>query len=166
VLVFSRLIQKATNSIFSHVGFVMWLRSIDRLMVLESVESIGVRTVPLSNYLGDYNGTGAGYPGHLLIARHAGLAQVQLTQGFAQFAVDRFGFPYGKDEIIRIAAHIASAGILAGGDLRDAKQYICSEYAAACYERLGIHIQQHNPGFIAPADFAADTSISGIAILR
>ena len=163
---FSKLIQRATNSIFSHVGFVMWLRSIDRLMVLESVESVGVRTVPLSNYLGDYNGTGSGYPGRLLIARHAGFAALQMTPAFPQFAVDRFGLPYDRDEIVRIAAHIASGGLIAGGNLRDAKEYICSEYAAACYAALGIDIQQKNSGFIAPSDFADDASVSGVAILR
>lgn len=164
--VFSTLIQKATGSIFSHVGFVMWLRSIDRLMVLESVESIGVRTVPLSSYLINYNGSGAGYPGRVLIARHADIANVPLNAGFGQFAVDRFGFPYDTDEIIRIATHIASGGLLAGGNLQDAREYICSEYAAACFRSLGIAVQQRNQGFIAPSDFAADPQIAGVAILR
>ena len=71
---FSRMIQRATGSIWSHVGFVMRLDTIDRVMVLESVESQGVRTVPLRKYLEDYDNEGNSYPGGLVIARHAGLA--------------------------------------------------------------------------------------------
>lgn len=57
----SSLIQKATNSVWSHIAFVIRLDSIDRIMVLESVETIGVRTVPLSTYVNNYNGSGKGY---------------------------------------------------------------------------------------------------------
>ncbi|MDF2868305.1 MAG: hypothetical protein K0S11_1775 [Gammaproteobacteria bacterium] len=53
---FSNLIQQATQSVWSHVAFILRLDAIDRIMVLESVESIGVRTVPLSSYVYDYNG--------------------------------------------------------------------------------------------------------------
>src|SRR4051812_34187308 len=67
---FSRAIQAATGSIWSHVAFILRLDSIERIMVLESVESIGVRTVPLSSYVRDYNGCGKGYAGDLAVARH------------------------------------------------------------------------------------------------
>jgi hypothetical protein len=48
--VFSQLIQHVTKSIWSHVAFILRVDSIDRIMVLDSIESIGVRTVPLSSY--------------------------------------------------------------------------------------------------------------------
>ena len=38
--VFSTLIKKATGSIWSHIGFILRVDAIDRIMVLESVESI------------------------------------------------------------------------------------------------------------------------------
>jgi hypothetical protein len=165
-LTFSKLIQVATNSIWSHVGFVMWLRSIDRLMVLESVESIGVRGVPLSSYLKDYSGSGTGYPGRLLIARHAQVSGIALGVRFGQFAVDLLGHPYDKNEIARIAAHIASGGLALDSYFADAKQFICSEYVNACYERLGVSIQHGDHHFVAPADFANDSNVKGIAILK
>ena len=40
--IFSRMIQAGTKSAWSHVGFVMRLDAIDRVMVLESVEPLGV----------------------------------------------------------------------------------------------------------------------------
>ncbi len=57
---FSKPIQKATNSYWSHVEFVMRLDEIDRVMVLESIEGKGVRTVPLSEYVKNFKGTGQG----------------------------------------------------------------------------------------------------------
>jgi hypothetical protein len=60
---FSKMIQKGTQSAWSLVGFVIRLDEIDRVMVLESVEPIGVRTVPLSKYLKDYDNKGNAYPG-------------------------------------------------------------------------------------------------------
>ena len=163
---FSKLIQAATKSIWSHVGFVMWLRSIDRLMVLESVESVGVRGVPLSGYLGDYSGSGKGYPGRLLIARHARLSGKTLDAGFGQFAVDRMGYPYHTDEIAKIAVHLASGGLALEQEFAEAKRFICSEYVNACYERLGVSIHKSHWHFVAPADFANDPNVGGIAILR
>ena len=164
--IFSKMIQKATNSIWSHVGFVMWLRSIDRLMVLESVEDMGVRSVPLSSYFGDYSGSGKGYPGRLLIARHAQLSGRTLNAGFGQFAVDRLGYPYNTDEIAQIAVHLASGGLMLEQEFADAKRFICSEYVNACYERLGVSIHKSHWHFVAPADFARDPQVKGIAILR
>ncbi|MXX88671.1 MAG: hypothetical protein F4213_16865 [Boseongicola sp. SB0677_bin_26] len=51
--IFSRMIRAGTKGVWSHVGFVMRLDAIDRVMVLRSVEPLGVRTVPLSKYLTD-----------------------------------------------------------------------------------------------------------------
>ena len=72
---FSKMIQKGTKSVWSHVGFVIRLENIDRVMVLESVEPLGIRTVPLSKYLTDYDSKGNPYPGGLVIARHRDFAQ-------------------------------------------------------------------------------------------
>ena len=44
----SKAIRKMTDSPWSHVGVVFWLKSIQRVLLLESVESIGVRFAPLS----------------------------------------------------------------------------------------------------------------------
>jgi len=68
--VFSNLIQRATRSVWSHVALVMRLEGIDRVMVLESVEPIGVRTVRLSKYLTNYANDGKPYPGRLAVIRH------------------------------------------------------------------------------------------------
>jgi len=164
--VFSKLIQKATGSVWSHVGFIIRLDSIDRVMVLESVESIGVRTIPLSSYVKDYNGSGRSYKGKVVIARHALAKSFSIPQmkKMTQFAVDLFGYPYDKDEIVKIAARIAMGFLIRKEKaLKHDKEYICSEYAWHCYKKLGITIPHDKKGFIAPKDFARDKRVDPIA---
>ena len=170
---FSRIIQAATKSLWSHVGFVMRLDSIDRVMVLESVESVGVRTVPMRKYLSDYDSKGNPYPGGLVIARHedfSAMADKMKLQKFGKFAVDLFGYPYDTDEIAKIAARIAASYIhFTNKDkkaLKRDREYICSEYVWECYKALGIQIPYDTRGFIAPADFARVTEVGLQAVLK
>ncbi len=164
--VFSKLIQKATNSPLSHVGFVIRAKESDRVMVMESVESQGVRTVPLSHYRRDYGGKGKPYKGKVYIARHAGMTarvknQPKHLQAMVQMAVDRFGYPYDRDEIVKIAGRIGLGifGIKSSASLKDDREYICSEYVWLVYRQIGIEILNKTRGFIAPADFAADPDV-------
>lgn len=64
----SKAIQKVTESPWSHVGIVFRLDSIDRVLLLESVEDMGVRFAPLSKYLDDYE-DGKPYKGRVVLAR-------------------------------------------------------------------------------------------------
>jgi hypothetical protein len=166
--IFSTLIQKATNSIWSHVAFIIRLDVIDRIMVLESVESIGVRTVPLSSYVQNYNATGKGYPGQILIARHSQFNEDSIRD-LSQKAVDLFGYPYDSQEIVRIAARISMKSLgFSKNDpyIQPGKAFICSEYAYDCYRSIGINIYYDPTGFVAPADFAQTPMINTVFPLR
>lgn len=170
---FSKMIQKSTKSVWSHVGFVMRLKEIDRVMVLESVEPLGVRTVPLSKYLNDYDSKKHAYPGGLILARHKDFAK-KATEAkmkkFGQFSVDLFGYPYDKDEIAKIATRILSSHLPFSSkekkELERDREYICSEYAYECYRHVGIKIEHDRRGFIAPADFAKAKEVTLKAILK
>lgn len=166
--VFSTLIQKATGSVWSHVGFILRIDAIDRIMVLESVESIGVRTIPLSSYVCDYNASGKGYPGRLMLARHHDVKQEKITN-LSRSAVDLLGYPYGTEEIVRIAARISLHSLGFPGDHQDAaerREFICSEYTHACFKSIGVAIEYNPMGFIAPADFARCPRISPICYIE
>lgn len=170
---FSKMIQGSTESVWSHVGFVMRLDTIDRVMVLESVEPLGVRTVPLRKYLKDYDSQGNPYPGGLILARHQQFearAKAKALSRFGQFAVDLFGYPYDKDEIAKIAARIMASHIPFSAKDKKAlapdREYICSEYAYECYKSIGIEIDYDPRGFVAPADFARTQEISLVAVLQ
>lgn len=171
--VFSSMIQQATESVWSHVAFILRLDSIDRIMLLESVEPIGVRSVRLSKYLEDYGNDGKAYPGGLAIIRHRQFASIVDEAKFnklTQFAVDQFGYPYDKDEIAKISARILASRIpftkKQMKKIEPDREFICSEYVARCYEQAGIEIQWNKLGFISPSDFAADSNFDLIAVLK
>ena len=155
---FSKIIQKATKSPWSHVAFILRLESIDRVMVLESIEDRGVRTIPLSEYVRNFEGTNAGYKGRVAIGRHSDFSS-HVTQErlrkLAQFAVDRFSFPYDQDEISRITARIVGYALgFKHSEVKRDNEYICSEYVEECYRAFGIRVPYNKKAFIAPADFA------------
>lgn len=165
---FSTLIQKTTESIWSHVAFVIRLDAINRIMILESVESIGVRTVPLSSYVRNYNATGKGYPGKLLIARHSQFKAANIGN-MSQTAVDLLGYPYNNKDILRIAARIGMKSFGFEADdpmIQPEHAFICSEYAYDCYRSVGISIEYDSAGFVAPADFAKTPEIHAVFSLK
>ena len=136
---FSKMIQAATGSPYSHVGFVWRLEGIDRILVLESVESIGVRCVPLASYVRDYSRTGKPYPGLLCIGRHTAFpAEAGPLVSFAQQAVDLLGTAYDHREIAAIALRIVAAKLgLPAPPLRADTPLICSEFVQLCLGSLG-----------------------------
>lgn len=142
--------------------------------VLESVEPLGVRTVPLSKYLSDYDNKGNPYPGGLAILRHTEFDKTVPKDDLikmGQFAVKLFGYPYDKDEIAKIAARIAISHLPFTNEdkkkiLKRDKEYICSEYVWENYNSLGIKIDYDNRGFVAPADFAKDKNFKLQYILK
>lgn len=170
---FSLMIQKATNSIWSHVAFVLRLDSIDRLMLLESVEPIGVRTVRLSKYLNDYGNDGKPYPGGMAIIRNKEFKNAvnpKKLATLARYAVDQFGYPYDNDEIAKIAVRILGAKVeftkTQKKKIKRDREFICSEYVALCYETIGLKVKWNSLGFVAPSDFAADPSFDLVAVLK
>lgn len=166
--VFSTLIQRATDSIWSHVAFILRVEAIDRVMVLESVESVGVRTIPLSNYVWDYNGTGKSYPGRLMLARHHDVKEENIPK-LSRKAVDFLGYPYRQEEIVHIAARISMhhLGLPDACPDPDGKRaFICSEYAYTCFNSIGVHIDYNPMGFIAPADFARSPGLRPVCFIE
>lgn len=162
----SRLIQRATGSPWSHVALLARIEPINRILVLESVESIGVRAVPITHYLGDgVSGTG-GYDGRIVLARHQTMASLpqEWIHAMLRRATDLLGRRYDTAEILRIAGRIAFGGRGAkvhdsAADPRRDDLYICSEYVWECLRAAGIDIAHDRRGFIVPADFAADPAV-------
>lgn len=166
--IFSTLIKKATKSNWSHVAFILRIDAIDRIVVLESVESIGVRVVPLSHYVCNYNASGKGYDGTLMLARHNEVSENKIAT-LSTLAVDYLGYPYAKEEIIHIAARIGLANLGVNEfkpDPSTQKAFICSEYAELCFNSIGIHINYNRLGFISPEDFANDPNIRPLYFLH
>lgn len=152
----SRAIQKVTDSPWSHVGIVFRLDSIDRMLLLESVEDMGVRFAPLSKYLSDYE-DGKPYKGRVVLARCKDVS-ASIVDGLAKFGIDELTQPYDKDEIAKILARI-TLGI--GKKERD-REYICSELVYECFANAGKEFAYNPKGFISPEDVWIDKKVSMI----
>lgn len=150
----SKAIQKMTGSPWSHVGIVFRLDSIDRVLLLESVEDMGVRFAPLSKYLNDYE-NGKPYKGRAVLARCKDVTS-ETIKGLSTFGIDELTQPYDKDEIAKIMARIA-LGI--GKKERD-REYICSELVYESFARAGKEFAYNPKGFISPEDVWLDQKLS------
>ena len=151
----SELIKKASDSIFSHVALLLHWN--DRVIVLESVEDDGVRAIPLSHYLYNFENSKKKYNGEIYVARHEVIDSLdfdkeKIKRMFGK-AVDLLNRNYDKDMIAQIVARIG-LGIGRHGD-----EYICSEFVDKCFKELEIEFSRDQMGFIYPEHIAADSNI-------
>jgi hypothetical protein len=155
----SKAIQKFTGSPWSHVGIIFRLDSIDRIMLLESVEDIGVRFISLSKYLTDY-GHEKPYRGRVVLARCEGV-DAEIISGLAGFGIDESARTYRNDEVAEIVARI-TLGI--GKKERDT-QYVSSEFVDECFSHAGKEFEYDVVGFISPEHIWLNEHVSLIARL-
>ena len=167
--IFSRLIRWATKSPWSHVAIAMRADPLGRVMVLESVERIGVRTLPFHTFAFGVAGKKP-YPGQIVLVRHATLTAVahKTVRAMAAFAVDQLGDPFSPRDVLKIALRIilGSTNQKMPEAMKSQDEYICSEFVAICFEQAHVRIPWDGRGFIAPCDFANDPDVSAIARLR
>jgi hypothetical protein len=167
----AKLIRWSTRSPWSHVAMAFRLEEIDRVIVLEAVEKIGVRAVPFSSFVAKSPLGRMPYPGKILLARHKGMAaksrQPPLRR-MAEFAFDRLGDRFSQMEMAKIALRIALGrfDVRLHLSLGPKDEFICSEYVARSFAKVGIEFPWDGRGFIAPADIAADPRVEAIAQVR
>ncbi|HEY3815210.1 MAG TPA: hypothetical protein VGL66_18475 [Caulobacteraceae bacterium] len=166
---FSRLIAWATKAPWSHVAIAYRWPELNRVMAFEAVQKLGVRAVPIEKFITQTSDGTTPYPGDIILARHDKWGDRKLTDGklqhFADFAVDQFGDPFAAMEIAKIGLRVALSRFVdhLPKALEPKDEYICSEYAAKCFEQAGITIEWDGLGFIAPADFAHDPAVQAVA---
>ena len=160
-----------THSLWSHAALVWRLADVDRVLLLESMDTVGVRVMPMSTRIDGCAAAPTPYHGSLLVLRHPDLPEQidpQKVRAMTQFALDRVGYPYSFSELHQIALRIVlgMAGKVLKGRLEPKNQFICSEYVAKCLEDIGVEIAPNIEGFIAPADLAADAKVIGLFSLK
>lgn len=148
---FSRLIQRFTKSLWSHVGMVYYDTGLDRMLILESEKLYGVRLAPLSKYMKDYHGKNKPYKGLIAVARLEPELDLQQLKKGISFGMDELTKPYDDWEILRIAMRIL---FKRGRRVKDRK-YICSELVQVCYKEIGIVFNYRNK-IISPDDIWKD----------
>jgi hypothetical protein len=153
---FSKMIQAATGSPFSHVAMLWYARDLGRWLVYESVESIGLHFVTLRRYVTNYADTGKPYPGTLFIARHRDFPTDLSTQSmFRGPSADRLGSAYDNRQIAAIALRIVGAKLgLSPREARDDSIFICSEAIDERYRNFGLQVPFDPAGYVAPRHFA------------
>jgi hypothetical protein len=167
---FSKLIRWSTKSPWSHVAIAFRIDSLDRLIVIEAVEKIGVRSVSLSDFVSrDSEGTSP-YPGKILLARHEELkgdVSDPRVKALAKFAFGHLGCKFAPGEIAKIAMRIADARLFGNRktpeSLSSDDEFICSEFVAGAYHRAHLTIPWDGLGFVAPSDIANDPRLHPIA---
>ncbi|WP_328186620.1 YiiX/YebB-like N1pC/P60 family cysteine hydrolase [Marinobacter sp. OP 3.4] len=150
----SKAIQTMTGSAWSHVGIVFHIEAIDRILLLESVEDMGVRFAPLSKYLKNYE-NGKPYKGRVAIARCDDITP-DMVRTLSVFGVDELTRPYDTDEIANVLARIT----LGKGKRKRDREYICSELVYECFAHAGKEFRYNRKGFISPQDIWLDDRLS------
>ena len=152
---FSGLIQRFTNSVWSHVGIVYRDESLGRIFILESETGIGVRLVPVSKYLRDYHGRRKPYRGQIVVGRVAPELTADQVRMGVSFGMDLLTKPYDNHEILRIALRIA---LKISRGVRDRK-YICSELVDECFRAAGVRFKRPD-NYISPQDIWRNESVA------
>jgi hypothetical protein len=150
----SKAIQLGTHSPWSHIGIVFRLQEWDRVLLLESVEDVGVRFTSLSKYLNDYENDKP-YAGRVALARYRGMTKSSVRE-MGHFGADELTRPYDRWEI----AHIILRVLLRMGRSSRNRDYICSELVLECFAKAGIHFPFDPRGFISPEHIGVDNRVS------
>lgn len=167
---FSKMIRYFSGrSKVSHVGIVYWWK--ERLMVLESVETDGVRMVPFSQYVSNYENSGKPYNGRLYLARDQ---RLHIPPESEEIAASAMRNPK-VDQLLGEAATLLNKKfsfsdvlifLLQGGTgnmrYENNDQFLCSEFVAKCFEKVRITYPNDGRGFIAPEHIAMSDDIAAL----
>ena len=166
----SKLIRWSTKTPWSHIAIAYRIASLDRVMVLESVEKLGVRTIPLSRFISCTSSGQHPFPGKILLARDQRVADLAETKRKAMydFAFASLGNRFAPGEIVKIASRLMLGRVARKMPrfLGARNAYICSEYVAKCFEKAGLKIPWDGLGFVAPGDFALAPDVSAVAQIK
>jgi uncharacterized protein YycO len=142
----SELIRIRSKGAWSHVGVVVKIEEISRIFLVESIMEVGVRMIPMSFVIKDYDGRKHPYNGRVAWARIKDLpADKSLT--IKEFVLDNLSKQYDRREYSRIVWRtIAGKAKIFHDD-----KYTCSEYIYEAFKRAGIHLKYDRGDFISPS---------------
>jgi hypothetical protein len=150
----SKAIQWKSKSVWSHSGMIVRLEEMDRVFVLESVETMGVRLIPLSKVLYDYEGNRRPYQGRVFIGRHQDVNPLNAPQ-IITHGMDLLTSRYDDAEYFRIFLRI----LLGKEKLQHNRQYMCSELVHQCFLQADIYLKYDKGLFISPGAIWANDEV-------
>ena len=164
---FSKVIRYLSGrSKVSHVGIVYWWNG--RLMILESVEPDGVRIVPVSQYINNYENSGMPYNGRIFLARdrrlhvmpkRAGATVGDVRQRMVQIVLKTAADLLNRESSIKDVLQFFVQGCTGRLKHVDNEQFLCSEFVAKCYSWVGLDYEGDGRGFVAPEHIAMSENV-------
>lgn len=151
---FSGIIQRLTKSVWSHVAIVYKDVQLGRILVLEAEPYVGIRLIPLSNYLRNYKGKKRPYKGQVVVAKLNFKLEDEKLKKAISFGLDELTRPYDNWEIIRIMTRI----LFKVGRKEKNKSYICSELVRDAFAKAGV-IFNMNDTYISPQEIWTDQRV-------
>lgn len=158
---FSKAVRWVTDSCWSHVGIVFCLNGLDRVLLLESVEDMGVRFAPLSKYIDDYQ-DGKPYSGSIAIARVNGLKANDMKI-VAKTGLDLLTKPWGWGIVLFF---ILGRLLFNRIHRPESRGYLCSELVVRCFSAIGIVFKFGNKQFVSPGDIWQDPRVNFLWKIR
>jgi hypothetical protein len=151
---FSGIIQRLTKSVWSHVAIIYKDEELGRVLVLEAEPRIGIRLIPISKYIRDYNGKKRPYKGQIVLAKlNLEVEKEKFNRGIS-FGLDALTRPYDNWEIIRIMLRI----LFRQGKREKNRSYICSELVRDAFAKAGV-VFQFNDTYISPQEIWKDDRV-------
>jgi hypothetical protein len=150
---FSGIIQRLTKSVWSHVGIIYVDEKLGRVLLLEAEPFIGIRLIPLSNYMKSYK-SGRPYKGQIVIANFDKELTEEQHNKMISFGLDELSKPYDNWEIIRIMTRI----LFRIGKRQKNRSYICSELVRDCFVKGGYQFQMKD-SYISPHEIWMDENV-------
>ena len=146
----SGLIRARSRSAWSHVGMVIRLEELNRVFLVESILEVGVRLVPLSFVMTDYDGEGKAYKGRVAWCRHAGIhADKEKQIRLKEFSLDNLTKQYDRDEYWRILWRTFTGS----KELFEDSKYTCAEFIWEAYKHAKEQLPKERGYFISPGAF-------------
>lgn len=142
----SNLIRIRSKGAWSHVGVVIKIEEINRLFLVESILEVGVRMIPLSFVMKNYDGHYHYYNGRVSWARYEHLSDEQALI-IKEFALDNLSKQYDKKEYYRILWRT----IVGRKKIFHDDKYTCSEYVREAFKQANIYLKYERGDFISPA---------------
>ncbi|MBK8701680.1 MAG: hypothetical protein IPN29_19835 [Saprospiraceae bacterium] len=151
---FSGIIQRLTKSVWSHVAIIYKDEDLGRVLMLEAEPFVGIRLIPISKYLRDYQGKRRSYKGQMVVANFTVDLEQEDWKNIISFGLDELTRPYDNWEILRIMIRI----LFKIGKREKNRNYICSELVRDCFKKGG-YVFQMKDSYISPQEIWEDENI-------
>ncbi|SOE22377.1 Permuted papain-like amidase enzyme, YaeF/YiiX, C92 family [Spirosomataceae bacterium TFI 002] len=146
----SGLIRWRSRSAWSHVGIVVKIEEMNRVFLVESTLETGVRLIPMSFVVKNYDGNNNPYVGRVAWARHNILVNsADQLRKVKEFCLDNLTKQYDNKEYFRIMWRT----LVGSKEIFNDNKFTCAEYVLEAYRYAGLKLPKERGYFISPGAF-------------